>query len=316
MRGTILVSQDATGSRTLTLPANSAYRSAITLSTGALKTDRLDWVYDGGYYYFEIQADWTIPFDADAATFLAAASISQATAEGVALNKLVKDLKQDLGSGVTLWDDLIVEAWPVIGGNSTAHSKGIKGDYNSTFGAGVTHDANGITGSATSTGWMNSGVNISALGLRDSIGLYCYNREPTTTAGKQMFGCSGTNARFYATEAAGVLYGAGPCSGDINTCAITQSPNDRGHYWFGRTSSTSATLRFNSSSQTVTNNAVSAPTDSPFFLAVNNGAGAGSNATNANLAFCAVTKGLTADQYNALKTAVEAFQTALGRQNV
>jgi hypothetical protein len=316
MRGTILITQDATGSRTLTLPSNSAYKTAITLTTDPLATDRLDWLYDGNYYYFDLMADLILPFDADASAFLTAAGISEATAEAVALNRLVMDLKLDLGSGVTLWDDLIVEAWPVIGGNSTAHSKGIKGEYNSTFGAGVTHDANGITGNASNTGFMNSGVNISALGLRDSIGIYCYNREPTITAGRRMFGTGGTNARFYIIEASGVAYGSGPCSGDINTCSIAMTPDDRGHYWFGRTSSSSVTIRKDATSQTVTNTANTAPTAAPCFLAENDLAGAGANGTNANLAFCAVTKGLTADQYNALKTAVDAFQTAIGRQNV
>lgn len=310
MRGTLIVSQDSVGNRTLSLPSNAATQSGFALSTGAYKVDVVDWFYSGTDVFFTIEKDFVLPADTDAAAFLAAASITQVSTEGIAINNLVKQLKSD-----GLWTDKIVEAWPLVGGTSGKHAKGLKQAYDVTFGAGVTHNADGITGNATSTGWMNTGINVSALGLRDSIGLYCYNREATTTAGGRMFGSSGTNARLYITEASGAVYGSGPCSGDLNTCSAAQSPDDRGHYWFGRTSSTSATIRFNSTSQTVANTAVSAPTDAPFFLAMNNAAGAGANPTNANLAFAAVTKGLTAEEYADLRAAVDAFQTALGRAN-
>ena len=56
MTGFLWVKQDATGSRTLTLPAGSKVVSggagAITLTTTANAEDRLDWVYDGTNLYW------------------------------------------------------------------------------------------------------------------------------------------------------------------------------------------------------------------------------------------------------------------------
>jgi hypothetical protein len=56
MSGTLIVKQDGTGTRTLTLPAGSKVinggSGAITLSTAANAVDVLTWIYDGTSYYW------------------------------------------------------------------------------------------------------------------------------------------------------------------------------------------------------------------------------------------------------------------------
>jgi plastocyanin len=53
--GTLVVTQDGTGSRTLTLPAGSkAPGGAFTLSTAAGSIDVLAWVFDGSVFYWTI----------------------------------------------------------------------------------------------------------------------------------------------------------------------------------------------------------------------------------------------------------------------
>jgi hypothetical protein len=53
--GTIVVTQDGTGSRTLALPAGSkSIGGSLTLSTAANAIDVLAWVYDGATYYWTI----------------------------------------------------------------------------------------------------------------------------------------------------------------------------------------------------------------------------------------------------------------------
>lgn len=310
MRGTIIVSQDATGSRTLTLPTNSAKQTGFALSTGALKVDKVDWIYNAGEFFFTVENDFLLSTDSDAAAFLTAASISASSTEGVAINNLVKQLKAD-----SVWAELRA-AYPVVGGNSTAHSKDLKGTYNATFGAGVTHGSNGITGTAASTSWLNTGINVSAIGAKDSIGMYAYSKTSAWTDSGRLFGTSTTNGRLYISRSGTTLLGHGPCSGTINTSSITSISDYKGHYWWGRTSSTSATLRFNTSSQTVTDASNTAPTEPITFLGMNAGGGAVSNPTNANLAFCAVTTGnIDATKWTALKAAVDAFETAIGRAN-
>jgi hypothetical protein len=62
-RGTLLATQDGTGSRTLTLPANSIVRDsgagAITLSTAAGSKDMLGVLYDGTNYWWTFGKTFT-----------------------------------------------------------------------------------------------------------------------------------------------------------------------------------------------------------------------------------------------------------------
>lgn len=61
--GTLVVKQDATGSRTLTLPAGSKVRDggsgAITLSTAANSIDVLSYYYDGTNYFWTYAKNYT-----------------------------------------------------------------------------------------------------------------------------------------------------------------------------------------------------------------------------------------------------------------
>jgi hypothetical protein len=61
--GTLIVKEDGTGSRTLSLPAGSKVIStgagAVTLSTGANKIDILTFVYDGTNYFWTIGKDYS-----------------------------------------------------------------------------------------------------------------------------------------------------------------------------------------------------------------------------------------------------------------
>jgi hypothetical protein len=63
MSGTLIVVQDAVGSRTLTLPANSKVvntgAGAITLSTAANAIDIVTFTYDGTYIYWNLGKNYT-----------------------------------------------------------------------------------------------------------------------------------------------------------------------------------------------------------------------------------------------------------------
>lgn len=62
-RGTVVVTQDGTGSRTLTLPSGSIVRDTgagvITLSTAAGAIDLLSFVYDGTHYLWSYGVSYT-----------------------------------------------------------------------------------------------------------------------------------------------------------------------------------------------------------------------------------------------------------------
>jgi hypothetical protein len=163
----------------------------------------------------------------------------------------------------------------LIGATSGKHAYGLKrAGYDATFGSTVTHDANGITGSASTTGWMDTGINVSALGLRDNIGIYAYNKTPTITDSGRMFGTSATNARLYVVKSTNRQFGNGPCSGDLNSIfSVPDAVTDAGHYWFGRTSSTAIAIAADADWTAGTNTANTAPTAGIAFLAMNDGTG-------------------------------------------
>jgi hypothetical protein len=309
MRGVIYVTQDGTGTRTLT-PTNG---TALGLSTVAGATDRVTWEFDGTYFYWAVSqdADRSLAvLDDDAAVFLAATSIASDSTEGIAINTLFTRLKAN-----KVWDE-IVSAWPLVGGTSAQHAVDMKGARTATFGTGVTHDANGITGSETSTGWMNSTVNVSALGIKDSVGVYCYNRTANITEAGSIIGTYGANARFYTTRVSTNMFGHGPCSGTYNTASRPIGTDCRGHWLLQRPNATKVKLRFNASVTALSNTSVTAPTAPIWFLASNDSSNRAANPTNANLAFCAVVTGNLDDtKATAMFAAIDAFQVALGRAN-
>lgn len=58
--GTLVVKQDAEGSRTLTLPSGSLeINGSITLSTSANSIDILGWLYDGSNYYWNFGGSYS-----------------------------------------------------------------------------------------------------------------------------------------------------------------------------------------------------------------------------------------------------------------
>lgn len=139
MRGVIYVSQDAIGSRTLALPSGSATASGWALSTTALAVDRLQWEYDGTYFYWTIDKGITLPSDSDATAFI---STTGAT-DTAAINTFVVGLKS-----MGLWSTSV--CWPMrstqnYGSGTTLKSLGGLGTFDGTLTNGPTWGTDGIT---------------------------------------------------------------------------------------------------------------------------------------------------------------------------
>ena len=139
MRGVIYVSQDGTGSRTLTLPDGSATASGWALSTAPFAIDRLVWEFDGSVYYWTADKGINPPTDSDAAAFIAATGATD-TAN---LNAFVLGIK-----GMGLWATSV--CWPMrstqnYGSGTTLKSLGGLGSFDGTLTNGPTWGADGIT---------------------------------------------------------------------------------------------------------------------------------------------------------------------------
>ena len=100
----------------------------------------------------------TPDFDSDAQAFITVAAITDPTQQ-TAINTLVVDLK-----GYSIWSKVLV-FYPFVGGTSTAHSYNLKNTAigQLTYTVGVTHGALGIKGNTVS--FADTGLKSSTIGI-------------------------------------------------------------------------------------------------------------------------------------------------------
>jgi len=311
MRGTLYVAQDGTGSRTLALPSGSAVASGFALSTTAYAVDRLQFEYDGTNIYWTIDKGLLVALDADAQTFITAASIADVPTQYI-INNLVVGLKAD-----SLWTK-IHRLYPFVGGTATAHSIDLKGTGNITnsgaWTSGVTHNSNGITGNGT-TGLGDTNFKFSDVASSiNNAHCYTYCRTTTPLTGRYLFGATGTdNSRvgLYRNSANISLVGM-----HSNSIAGAQSVSSdfRKHFWQNRSASTGTDWGFNSTSNTELTTSLSACNRNIYVLCRNQN-GTADNFTDANLAMMMMSESLNSSERSLFRARVDTFQTALGRAN-
>lgn len=119
-----------------------------------------------------------IPFDTDAASFLADVIASGGTVDATisgATDTFYKGLKSN-----NLWNKMII-FYPLIGGNAAGQSvQGIRSSgttYDLTFVGGMTHSVSGITGNNTNA---SANTNFSAINLPDARAMGCYINESSS----------------------------------------------------------------------------------------------------------------------------------------
>jgi hypothetical protein len=310
MIGTLLVSQDTTGNRTITLPQNIVTPSGFALSTAGRTTDRLDWIYHAGKFHLHRAAAFPFSLDPDAETFLTGASITDETIE-LAINQLVLDLKA--AEAWALFDAF----WPFVGASAAAHARDLKNTYhitNDSAWQAATHNASGVTGNGTSA-FGKTGINYHTIGGRlDDFCAYFYSKSETPTANGWWFGGddgTGRNA-LYPTGSTNISC-RGPHSGSSGTLTASAGGDFRKSFFLGRSSSTQIYIDINGTTSPGTNTSTAVPNRELYLLA-GNGSGAAAF-SNVNLGACGIGRHMTADQRNAVRAAVNAFQTALGRAN-
>jgi hypothetical protein len=249
--------------------------------------------------------------DSDAQAFLTAASITNIVQQK-AVNDLVIALK-----GYSIWTKMKA-LYPVVGGTAARHAVNLKtpGTYNLTFTGGWIHASTGMTPNGTSD-YANTGLTPSSVLTLDSMHLGYYSRTNVSAVQNEM-GC---------WDGAGIHYTLlGIRRSDLSnrTYTIIQNTNassypsfidtdSLGFYTATRTSSTLSTIYKNGTNRG-TNGLTSSgnPSTRTIWLGVANGNTL--NYSSKQCAFASIGDGLTDTEAANFYTAVQAFQTTLGRQ--
>lgn len=305
MRGVIFVTQDGAGNRTLT-PSGG---SALDLSTAPNACDRVAWEYDGLLLIFSVAKNVQrelLALDADAAAFIAAASLTNVT-QKVAVNNLVTSLKS-----ASLWAKFY-GIYPFVGGNSAAHAQDLKAAYDITWAGTLTHNANGVTGDGA-TGYGNTGINLSTLSATNSASAYIYCKSQTVNAGAYFCGATAAGGgRFGMSENAGLMIMQGVNDGTAGT-NFSADGDFRRHWAVNRSGSNAKQLYRNAAAAVASDASTSAPNHNVFVFA-RNAAGSPSGYINANFAFAAIGQSLSSAEWATFQGIVNTFQTTLGRAN-
>jgi hypothetical protein len=253
---------------------------------------------------------WKIPttsgVDADAQAFITAAAITDATQQS-AINTLVTDLK-----GYGIWTKMKA-IYPFVGGTAAQHRFNLKDPrtvnaaFYLDFLGGGTHSAMGYQPNGNS--YANTFLN--ALTVNTTNHLSYYSRSATVGVEIEIGYYDNSMSTFNQLRAAS-NYIAGANS---NTLLFTSTGDARG-FWIGskRSNSDREIYRNNSSETTsLISDITSLPNKIILIGARGENAGPAYYSTKQS-AFASIGDGLTDTEAAALYTAVQKYQTTLGRQ--
>ena len=256
--------------------------------------------------------------DADAQAFITAANITNTTQQN-AIIKLVTDLK-----GYGIWTKMKA-LYPFVGGTAAQHRFNLKDPravdaaYYLTFYGGGTHSANGYLPNGNS--YADTKLNASTVLTHNSVHLGYYSQNNTNGlnnggVGKCEIGTqNGSNlvsmyVKSYTTNFYGIIY-----KNDASNWVIQDNQDSRGFYVTSRLSATQM-KGFKNGVQignTVTISTNTAPNQN-IYLGANNATNVATEFSDRESAFASIGDGLTDTEAANFYTAVQTFQTTLGRQ--
>jgi len=249
--------------------------------------------------------------DPDAQAFITAAAITDPTQQA-AINQLVVDLK-----GYNLWTKMNA-IYPIVGGSATSHKFNLKNPLNT----------NGAFRLNFIGGWIHSSTGALPNGTNAYADTYLTPSTTLSLNNSHLSFYSRTNAIAYKRDSMGSINGLS----SRHSIALKDTINnanfsiDKGNASFVNNNSTGffiASRTANNSLKAYKNNSLVA-TDTTTITAISNpfdiyiGAINNSNTTQSydlkECAFASIGDGLTDAEALNFYTAVQAFQTALGRQ--
>ena len=248
--------------------------------------------------YFASQLSFPA-YDSDAWNFLSTAGITDST-EKSAVNQLVLDLKS-----AGIWSKLIA-IYPFVGGTSTTTKYNLKdtSTFTITWNTGFSFSSDGVTNNGTNS--SSTGINISTNLSQNNSSISIYVGSNTAGEDKIDFGAvSGGNgiqlvSRNVANQFGGKMY--------TNVNDNYSNSDARGFYQFSRDNSSSYYAQKNTTRNTTTRTSNTPPS---VVLAI----GGLPNLAYATkqYRFASAGQALSTTEMDDFYTAVQAFQTTLGR---
>jgi hypothetical protein len=250
--------------------------------------------------------------DADAQAFITAAGITNPTQQS-AINTLVVNLK-----GYSIWTKFKA-IYPIVGGTAATHKWNLKDPrdldaaFRLTFASGYTHSSTGMLPNGTSA-YANSFYKPTVNGSTNSMGASVYLRT-NTAINAATFGSLDSNfwgLAFQPRVADGTTYYA--ANDRLIDGAASTISDTRGFFTVNRNSATSKKLFKNGSvisTTTIVNNSSS---NFDLVFSARNYFGTIQSYDTKEIAFASIGDGLTDTEAANFYTAVQAFQTTLGRQ--
>lgn len=254
-----------------------------------------------------------VVYDTDAQAFFTAANITDTTQKN-AVNQLVLDLKT-----ANIWTKMKA-LYPVVGGVASSHAVNLKtpGTYNLTFATGWTHSNTGMTPSnAYANTFLKPFSNLTSMNNHISY----YSRTNTTFAYD-----NGISDEYLTSGKSFIVtfnHGVNTSKAFIQcldpNAATGAETNTLGFIMGSRTSTTSLKLYRNGTLKGTnsTSTSISLPNENCFLGALYYRDAAGTYGVaygNKQCAFASIGDGLTDAEASSFYTAIQTFQTTLGRQ--
>jgi hypothetical protein len=246
-------------------------------------------------------------YDTDANAFISAASITDNT-QKTAVNKLVADLK-----GYSIWTKFKA-IYPIVGGTAATHKWNLKDPQDTdaafrlTFTSGWTHSANGMI---PVNAYADTYLNANSILTLNSSHLSYYSR--TNSNGTEVeIGTqnSGFSQFLIEIRTAGTSYYV---VHQQSPYATSSDANSLGFYVANRTASNVVNGWKNGIKVATSTTTSTTKANLKIYIGAQNNAGTAGGYTTKQCAFASIGDGLTDTEAANLYTAVQAYQTTLGR---
>jgi hypothetical protein len=210
--------------------------------------------------------------------------------------------------------------YPFVGGTATTHKFNLKNPLDTdaafrlVFFGGWTHSANGAQGNGTNTYADSFFIPSTQYSVIDNAALSVYSRT-NIIEGRCEIGCfNGSNSALQINVATTAFppQQTGTYMNNVTESKFADT-DSRGFYIASRTGTTVTMFENSTLKVTQTTTALARP-NVKIYVGAQNIAGAANIPSSKQLAFASIGDGLTNTNASNLYTAVQAFQTTLGRQ--
>ncbi|NOS70050.1 MAG: hypothetical protein HOP33_08975 [Verrucomicrobia bacterium] len=252
-------------------------------------------------------ADYSWAFDADAANFFLATGLSSAP-QKMAVNNLITGMKNN-----GLWTKMQA-VYPFVGGSSVTHAINAvnTNNFKITWSGTVTHDANGITGNGT-TGYGDTAYTPGTSGAQNNAHYSFYCRT-TSPSGMFLGVADGSgNKRVSMSTSAGNIPTRINNATATGSCQPSAGGDYRGFFVVSRSSSTAVATTSKGTELPCSLTSDGLATTTVTILADHWVGFAPDTWSTANCAFASIGTSLSTAEAAMLKTLVDKYETALGR---